>query len=147
MQPALEGEEIPFLEANSFLTDLKSIITHRSANTASVFSINAMIPAASIAVEHPSCTPSELVPSLAKIVRWMIGSSGIILRVGPGILVCVHLSPRSVDPELVGRQIERSIKRIFKIPVETEGILKESFRFDPATAESEETLNRFLSSL
>jgi hypothetical protein len=52
-----------------------------------------------------------------------------------------------VDPELIGLQIERSIKRIFKIQGETEGILKASFNFDPAIAESEQALIRFLSSL
>jgi hypothetical protein len=147
MQSSLEGNDVPFLSASSFLTELKSLIATRSANSASLFSINALIPAASVAAGDPSCAPQDLVPFLAKIVRWILGPSGIVLRVGPGLLVCVHISHRSVDPELIGLQVERSIKRIFKIPAETAGILKMSFRFDPAVAESEATLNHFLSSL
>jgi hypothetical protein len=146
-QAALAGDEVPFLEAGTFLAELKSLLINRSANTASVFSINAMIPASRAAATQASCNPQDLVPSIAKIIRWMLGASGTILRVGPGILVCVHLSHRSVDPELIGLQIERSIKRIFKIQGETEGILKASFNFDPAIAESEQALIRFLSSL
>jgi hypothetical protein len=146
-QTALEGDDVQFLAAGSFLADLKTMLANRSANAASVFSINAMIPASSIATAQDSFTPQELVPSLAKIVRWILGPSGIILRVGPGILVCIHLSYRAVDPELIGLQVERSIKRIFDIPVGTEGILQDSFNFDPATAESEHDLIRFLSGL
>jgi hypothetical protein len=142
MQPALEGEEVPFLAAGTFLAELESMIAKRSANNAAVFSINAMIPANSLA-SQAACPPQELVPSLAKVVRWILGPSGIILRVGPGLLVCIHIAHRPVDPELV----ERSIRRIFNMPGETEGILKDSFCFDPAAVESKQALIRFLSSL
>ncbi len=147
MQGALDGNEVPSLQDGNFQTELKSLITSRSASSASIFSINALIPAASVSAAYSSVKPHEFVPLLAKLVRWILVPSGIVLRVGPGILVCVHLSHRSVDPELMGLQVEQSIKRLFRIPAETQGILKESFRFDPLATESGEALSRFLSSL
>ena len=139
MQQTLEGDEVHFLETYCFLAYLKSTITNRSATTASIFVVNALIPAGTVSASHPGCKPEELVPFLAKLVRWMLGPSGMVFRVGPGILVCIHLAPRSVDPELIGLQVERSIKRLFSIPSGIQDLLKGSFSYNPAaTARSEE---------
>lgn len=147
MQIPLAGEEIHFLEPHSLLASLRSSITSRGASTASVFAVNALIPASSITALHPAYTPEDFVPILAKMVRWMLGPSGMVLRVGPGILVCLHLAPRAVDPELIGLQVERSLKRVFNIPSEIQGILKGYLSYNPLTTESEEALQHFLSNL
>jgi hypothetical protein len=147
LQISLAGDEVPFLTTDSFLAYLKSTIAKCSAKTASVFAINALIPAASIAAIYPACSMEGFIPFLAKMVRWMLGPSGLVLRVGPGILVCAHLAPRSVDAELVGLQLERSIKRIFRIPAEEQGLLKGTFCFNPVTKEAENSLRLFLSNL
>jgi hypothetical protein len=147
MQVSLAGEEIHFLESDSFLAYLESSIATRGARMASVFAVNALIPAGAISRLHSDCKPETLVPFLAKIIRWMLGPSGTVFRVGPGILVCVHLAPRSVDPELIGLQLERSIKRIFALPSEVQDILKGACSYNPETTEAEETLRYFLSNL
>jgi hypothetical protein len=143
----MDGEEIQFLESEGFVSFLKLSIANRAVTTASVFAVNALIPATSVSALHPDCNAEDLVPLLAKIVFCMLGSSGMVLRVGPGILVCIHLAPRSVDPELLGLQIERSIKRIFNIPVTEQDFLKGTFSFDPSDSEAEEALRHFLSNL
>ena len=147
MRSALAGEEIHFLEIDSFIAFLKSSITNRGATKAAVFAVNALVAATAIPSVHSGCNPEDLVPSLAKIVRTMLGPSGIVLRVGPGILVCIHLSPRSVDPELLGMQVDRSIKRVFGIGSGVQNVLKGTFDYNPAATESEEALRHFLSSL
>lgn len=147
MKPSLVGEEIPFLETDSFIAYLKSTIANRGASTAAVFAINALVPANTITAIHPDCKPEELVPFLAKMVRWMLGPSGMAFRVGPGMLVCIHLSPRPVDPELLSLQLERSIKRVLAIPGEVQGMLKGACSYNPAAMEAEETLGNFLSRL
>ena len=147
IQNSLTGEEIHFLETDSFLAYLKSSVTNRGASTASIFAVNALVPAYRVSANHPECKPEELVPLLAKMIRWMLGPSGMVFRVGPGILVCIHLAPRSVDPELIGLQVERSIKRVFTIPSEVQDILKGSCSYNPTGTEAEETLRHFLSNL
>jgi len=143
----MDGEDIPFLESDGFVPFLKSSIANRAVTTASVFAINALIPATSVSALHPGSNAEDLVPLLAKTVFYMLGTSGMVFRVGPGILVCIHLAPHSVDPELLGLQIERSIKRLFKIPVTELDFLKGTFSFDPSDIEAEEALRHFLSNL
>lgn len=147
LQAYLGGEEIRFLETDSFLTYLRSSIANRGVSTASIFAINAMLVARSIVDGLTNCNPEDLIPLLARLARGMLGSSGMVFRVGPGLLVCIHLAPHPVDPELIGWQVERSLRRVFGIPARIQDILKGTVSYHPSATASENAVRHFLSKL